>query len=138
MSTPSSPFGSHDLSDQLGIDVQTTIATFEDDIQRVNPDLAVRVARIWQETLRQSDWPNAHVFADQWARLDEVFSADEVDQGDLADALLQLAEGSRLTAADIPDEGFSSDLERLAATFSAAAESLGTREVEGNEPRAGD
>jgi hypothetical protein len=137
MSTPSSPLGSHDLNDQLGIDVQTTIATFEDDIDKVNPDLAVRVARVWQETLQQSDWPNAHVFADQWARLEEVFSTDDVDQGDLADALLQLAEGSRLTSADIPDEDFSSGLERLAATFSAAAESLGAREVEGHEPRAG-
>jgi hypothetical protein len=124
MSTPTSPLGSHDLNDVVGRDLDDTIAALEGGLTTVSIDSALRIVRLWEETLRGSDRAELHPLAELLSELHDALSVDRLDGPAIGDLLVQLGEGTTAAAADAMDDRVGPTLERLGTILTAAGTSL--------------
>jgi hypothetical protein len=124
MSTPTSPLGSHDLNDVAGRDLDDTIAALEGGLTTLSIDAALRIVRLWEETLRGSDRPELNPLAELLSELHEALSADRLDGPAIGDLLVQLGEETTAAAADTEDDRVGPALERLGTVLKAAGTSL--------------
>jgi|GEM_PF-2097204 len=124
MSTPTSPLGTHDLSDVAVRDLEDTIAALEGGPTTVSMGSARRIVELWEGTLRGSDRPELHPLAALLAELGEALAADHLDGGAIGDLLVQLGEGTAAVAAAAGDDRIAPALDRLGALLSAAGGAL--------------
>jgi hypothetical protein len=124
MSTPTSPLGSHDLNDVAGKDLDDTIAALEGGLTTLSIDSALRIVRLWEETLRGSDHAELHPLAELLGELHDALSADRLDGPAIGDLLVQLGEGTAAAAEDTEDDRLGPTLERLGTILTAAGASL--------------
>lgn len=138
MTTPSSPLGSRDDSTQAKEDLAVTVAALEGGIDTLNPDTGQRIVAMWRNVLRRSDWPSAHHIASLLDELHDRLAADEIDGSAVGDLMVQLAEATRVAAADAVDVRSDPMLDKLAVLLERAGRALGGSVVEAHSPRVDD